>query len=217
MTGRRPRIRPAPRADTPGFGLTGLGERVNGAGGTFRAGWSAHGFTVEAVLSIEPVGDSDGRVADPRARSPTTSTSSGAVCGRSSTRNQTCEWSGRQPTGRRQRARPSHRRADVVLMDVQMPGVDGIEGVRLVIEARPEARVLMLTMFDLDDYVLRALRAGASGFLLKTTPPADLTAAIRASRNGDDAVRSVRHPPPGGVLRETARPRWTACRSGLRV
>ena len=76
-------------------------------------------------------------------------------------------------------------RADVVLMDVQMPGVDGIEGVRLVIEARPEARVLMLTMFDLDDYVLRALRAGASGFLLKTTPPADLAAAIRACRSGE--------------------------------
>lgn len=75
-------------------------------------------------------------------------------------------------------------RADVVLMDVQMPGVDGIDGVRLVIEARPEARVLMLTMFDLDDYVLRALRAGASGFLLKTTPPSELTAAIRASQTG---------------------------------
>jgi DNA-binding NarL/FixJ family response regulator len=75
-------------------------------------------------------------------------------------------------------------RADVVLMDVQMPGTDGIEGVRLVIEARPEARVLMLTMFDLDEYVLGALRAGASGFLLKTTPPAELIAAIRASRGG---------------------------------
>lgn len=75
-------------------------------------------------------------------------------------------------------------RADVVLMDVQMPGTDGIEGVRLLIEARPEIRVLMLTMFDLDEYVLGALRAGASGFLLKTTPPADITDAIRASRNG---------------------------------
>ena len=75
-------------------------------------------------------------------------------------------------------------RADVVLMDVQMPGVDGIEGVRLVIDARPEARVLMLTMFDLDEYVVGALRAGASGFLLKTTPPAELTAAIRACLSG---------------------------------
>ena len=75
-------------------------------------------------------------------------------------------------------------RADVVLMDVQMPGIDGIEGVRLVIDARPEARVLMLTMFDLDEYVVGALRAGASGFLLKTTPPAELTAAIRACLSG---------------------------------
>jgi len=75
-------------------------------------------------------------------------------------------------------------RADVVLMDVQMPGIDGIEGVRLVVDARPEARVLMLTMFDLDEYVVGALRAGASGFLLKTTPPAELTVAIRASLSG---------------------------------
>lgn len=76
-------------------------------------------------------------------------------------------------------------RADVVLMDVQMPGVDGIEGVRLVHESRSEARVIMLTMFDLDEYVFGALRAGASGFLLKTAPPAELTAAIRASHNGE--------------------------------
>lgn len=75
--------------------------------------------------------------------------------------------------------------ADVVLMDVQMPGADGIEGVRLVREARPEARVLMLTMFDLDEYVFGALKSGASGFLLKTTAPKELAAAIRACAGGE--------------------------------
>ena len=76
-------------------------------------------------------------------------------------------------------------RVDVVLMDVEMPGVDGIEGVRLVHDARPDARVLMLTMFDLDEYVFGALRAGASGFLLKTATPKELAAAIRASHDGE--------------------------------
>ena len=100
-------------------------------------------------------------------------------------------------------------RADVVLMDVQMPGGDGIEGVRAVVQARPEARVLMLTMFDLDEYVFGALRAGASGFLLKTTPPGELVAAIRAVHSGDllfapTVTRRlvetyVRRPPAGSV------------------
>jgi DNA-binding NarL/FixJ family response regulator len=75
--------------------------------------------------------------------------------------------------------------ADVVLMDVQMPGVDGIAALDLVTQARPEAKVLILTMFDLDEYVYGALKGGASGFLLKTTPPAQLVAAIRAAHAGD--------------------------------
>ena len=100
-------------------------------------------------------------------------------------------------------------RADVVLMDVQMPGGDGIEGVRAVQVSRPAARVLMLTMFDLDEYVFAALRAGASGFLLKTTPPAELVAAIQAVHSGNllfapTVTRRlveayVRRPPAGSV------------------
>jgi DNA-binding NarL/FixJ family response regulator len=69
-------------------------------------------------------------------------------------------------------------------MDIRMPRMDGIEATRLITEALA-ARVLMLTTFDLDEYVYGALRAGASGFLLKDTPPLDLLAAIRVVAAGD--------------------------------
>jgi DNA-binding NarL/FixJ family response regulator len=77
---------------------------------------------------------------------------------------------------------------DVVLMDVRMPGVDGIEATRRLAAAGARTRVLILTTFDLDEYAFSGLRAGASGFLLKDVPPDQLTAAIHAVAAGDAVV-----------------------------
>ena len=76
-------------------------------------------------------------------------------------------------------------RPDLVLMDIRMPVLDGIEAARRLLPQLPGTRVVMLTTFDLDDYVVDAFRAGAAGFLLKTAPPAQLVAAIRTVHAGD--------------------------------
>jgi DNA-binding NarL/FixJ family response regulator len=73
----------------------------------------------------------------------------------------------------------------VVLMDIRMPELDGLEATRRILAADPSSRILILTTFDLDEYVYRALRAGASGFVLKDDPPEQLIAAVRTVAGGD--------------------------------
>ncbi|MEI5100813.1 response regulator transcription factor [Streptomyces sp. PmtG] len=93
-------------------------------------------------------------------------------------------------------------RPDVVLMDVRMPGMDGVEAVHALGERAPAPKVVMLTTFDDDDYVVRALRAGAVGYLLKSLPAAELADAVRLAHRGvaqlDPAVtrRLAAAPPP---------------------
>jgi DNA-binding NarL/FixJ family response regulator len=104
---------------------------------------------------------------------------------------------------------------DLVLMDVRMPVLDGLETTRRLLERDPSPKVLVLTTFDLDDYVYEAIRAGASGFLLKSAPPQQLVAGIRTVMVGDALLapeitrrlldRFVARPPrPTGIPPELA-------------
>jgi DNA-binding NarL/FixJ family response regulator len=78
-----------------------------------------------------------------------------------------------------------HQAPDVVLMDIRMPRLDGIEATRRIVTAQPQVKVLALTTFDLDEYVMSAVRAGASGFMLKDVEPDDLVHAVRVVARGD--------------------------------
>ena len=98
---------------------------------------------------------------------------------------------------------------DVVLMDVRMPRLDGIEATRRLLARRPQTKVLALTTFDLDEYVYAAVRAGASGFLLKDVKPSDLVHAVEVVARGDALLapaltrrlleRFAAAPAPGGL------------------
>ncbi|CAM3520400.1 response regulator transcription factor [Nocardioides dubius] len=101
------------------------------------------------------------------------------------------------------------RRPDVVLMDIRMPGLDGLEATRQLHLQPDPPRVIVLTTFDADDYVVSAVAAGAEGFLVKDTPPAEIVAAIRAVADGDpmlspsataSLIRQVRNEEPDRAL-----------------
>ena len=103
-------------------------------------------------------------------------------------------------------------RPDVVVMDIRMPNVDGIEATRRLQEHAGAPKVLVLTTFDLDEYVYEALRAGAGGFLLKDAPPGQLAEAVRTVAAGESLLapaitrrlveRFVRRPPPDAAAKE---------------
>jgi DNA-binding NarL/FixJ family response regulator len=98
------------------------------------------------------------------------------------------EIAGEASTGRQAVERARRLCPDVVLMDVRMPDLDGIAATRELATAAPRVRVLILTTFEQDDYVFGALRAGASGFLLKRTRPEDLIAAVHTVAAGDSLL-----------------------------
>ena len=91
-------------------------------------------------------------------------------------------------TGSRGGAPSGPLQPDVVLMDVRMPTMDGVEATREVVAAAPETKVVVLTTFDLDEYAFSALQAGASGFLLKRCTPEDLLDAIRVVHSGTPSL-----------------------------
>ncbi len=113
------------------------------------------------------------------------------------------EVAGEAPDGQAAISLAAELRPDVVLMDVRMPGLDGIAATERIVRALPETRVLVLTTFDLDEYAFGAIRAGASGFLLKDAQRQELTAAIRAVHRGDAVLapratrRLLEHVGPG--------------------
>jgi len=102
--------------------------------------------------------------------------------------DETIEVVGEASDGRDAVYRTRLLRPDVVLMDVRMPDLDGISATREVLAAFPEAKVVILTTFEQDDYIFGALSAGASGFLLKRTAPEDLLAAIHTIAAGDSLL-----------------------------
>ena len=129
--------------------------------------------------------------------------------------DETIDVVGEAPDGRAAVERAIELRPDVVLMDVRMPGLDGIAATRELLAVSPDAKVVVLTTFEQDDYIFGALSAGASGFLLKRTRPEELIAAIHTVAAGDSLLspsvtrtviqRVARQPAPTPARRRAGR------------
>lgn len=117
----------------------------------------------------------------------------------------------------RQRADP----VDLLLMDVRMPGTDGLTATRALVDAGERCRIVVLTTFDVDEYVVEGIEAGAAGFLLKNTPPEELLAALRTVHRGDSVIsasstgRLLRHVRP--LLSDRSGPSVSADRNTRRA
>ena len=173
----------------PGHGITGMLERARILGGTLRAG-PLPGGGYEVLGRFPDLRPTNGAAAAARGRHVIKVVVAddqvllrAGIAGIVNTADDMTVV-GQVGDGSAAVATTQGTHPDVVLMDIRMPVLDGIEATRQIVDST-NARVVILTTFDLDQYVYEALRSGASGFLVKDTPPADLLAAVRTVAAGD--------------------------------